>query len=272
MKFKKLATSMAIAASIVGASSAAQAAPVQLGFVLDRSGSIGSSNWTTIVNGLANAINTLVPLGGSYDVSVVSFASTASIDINSYLVTDAASRTTLAGLIQSIAFSGGGTAFGPAFNAMQTALTDAVGTGYGAGAATTAATADASYINFATDGVQADVAAGKVARDALITAGIDNISIEGIGGGVDANDLKTNYCYPGPCDATSPYGFPTYGFYIGVADAAGYAAAIGNKIQVVTGQVPEPGSLALLGLGLAGLAAVSRRRNGSTKRQALAAA
>jgi von Willebrand factor type A domain/PEP-CTERM motif len=234
------------------------AAPIQLGFILDRSGSIGSGNWTTIVNGLSNAVNTLLPTNSSYEVSVVSFASTASIDVNSFLVTDAASRTALAALIAGISFSGGGTNFAPAFNLMTTALTDAVGMN---GGGTTAANSAASYVNFATDGVQGDAAAGLVARNALIAAGIDNISIEGIGSGVDANDLRTNYCFPGPCDDTAPYNFPAQGFYIGVADAAAYAAAIGNKIQVVTGQVPEPGSVALLGLALSAMVLVKRRRS-----------
>ena len=73
--------------------------------------------------------------------------------------------------------------------------------------------------------------AGIDARDSLINnGGVDNISIEGIGS-VDAANLQDNYCYPIPCDTTSPYNFPTNGFYIGVADAAGYAAAIEEKLE-----------------------------------------
>jgi len=229
------------------ASAPASADVIQLGFILDRSGSIGAGNWTTIVNGLSNAVNTLVPADGSYEISVVTFSTTASIDVNHVLINNAATRTAVANAIAAIPFSGGGTLFGPAFTSMGAAL------------AGSTQTIDFSYVNFATDGVETDAAAGVAARNALIAAGIDNISIEAIGAGVDAAGLQGSYCYPGPCDTTSPYNFPTQGFYIGVADAAGYAAAIGNKIQIVTNQVPEPATLALTGLALA-LVGFSRRR------------
>ena len=254
-KIKALAAASLIALGI-GSSTGANAAVIQLGFILDESGSIGAGNWNTIRTGLANAVS-LIPVGGpdTYEVSVVKFSTNATASISNFLITDATQRGILSAQIAALSFAGGTTNYAAAFSTMTSVLQNSI-----AGAAF-------SYVNFATDGVQVAGSGqtlaqvqGYTQRDAMITAGIDNISIEGIGTNIDATDLQTRFCYPQPCDTTSPYNFPTQGFYIGVADAAGYAAAIGNKIRVVTGQpIPEPGTLVLLGLGALGLGLVRRR-------------
>ena len=248
-RFRSLAAAAGVALAL-GAAAPAQANVIQLGFILDRSGSIGSGNWTTITSGLANAINSLIPIDSTYEISVVSFASGSSTDVNHVLVDSAAARTGVASAITGIAFTGGSTNMTAGFTAMTAALTSSPLTNLSGQA----------YVNLATDGVADNDGTTVTARNAMTAAGIDNISIEAIGSGVDAAFLQNSLCFPGPCDTSSPFNFPSQGFYISVANAAGYAAAIGNKIQVVTGQVPEPGTMLLMGAGLLGFGFARRRK------------
>lgn len=242
----KLARAGVLAAS-VGFMAPTSAGVIQLGFIIDSSGSIGSTDFGVITSGLASAVESNIPVGGddTYEVSVVSFDTGASAEVQNVMVTDAAARSDLATQINSIQYTGGGTNFTAAFNAMTTVLGNTIGT------------ADASYVNFSTDGQASDA---STAFQAMIASGVDNVSVEGIGSNVEAAVLQNLYCYPGPCDTTTPYNFPTQGFYIGVADAQGYADVIGEKIGVVTGTVPIPATLALFGLGLVGFAGLRGRK------------
>ena len=257
-QIRKLALG-AISACVVAMSPmTATAGTIQLGFILDGSGSISAGDWTTITSGLASAIN-LIPFGGAdtYEVSVVQFSTAASSygAATRILITDATSRSNLSTFIGGLGQLGGSTNYQAGFATMQSILAPTIGA------------AEASYVNFATDGEANTCTSGTVAtcgvnaRNALIAAGVDNISIEGIGVSTTAaNTLKSSYCHPGPCDDTAPFNFPTQGFYIGVANAAQYATAIQNKVRIVTNQTPEPGTIALAGLALAGLGMARRRK------------
>lgn len=258
-RLKKLAAAGAVGSALLVSSISAQAGTIQLGFILDRSGSIGNADWTTIVNGLSSAIG-LIPVGGAdtYEVSVVTFSTSANANVSNFLVSSAAARSSLQTTIAGLAALGssGVTDYTLAFQKMDQVLRN------------TSATASATYVNFATDGDANPIANNGVAvRNSMVqaTAGgyVDNISIEAIGGSISAAGqtlLKDQICYPQPCDTTQPYNFPTQGFYIAVATAQQYADAIQNKIRTVTNQTPEPATLALVGLALAGAGMAKRRK------------
>ncbi len=252
----------AISACVVAVTPmSAHALNIQLGFALDESGSIDAGEWAIIRTGLSSAINLIPTSGGTdnYYLSVVTFDDNSNTRIANTLVT-AANRAGLASIVANMTQGQGFTNYDAGLQGVNAAMGDSL-------------QYDFSYVNFATDGVPnrcvatgstsqstaAAQACAVTARNALITSGIDNISIEGIGiDTASATFLQQSICYPQSCDLSSPYNFPTQGFYIGVQNATEYAAAIRNKVLTVTGQIPEPGTIALAGLALVGLG-LSRR-------------
>jgi hypothetical protein len=247
-----LFSAAAILAVAVGAPNLAKADLFQVGFLLDSSGSITASGWSTITSGLASALPLFVApsVTDTYELSVMSFSSTTQTIVSPTVIT-AGNLAALQAAIVAAPFLNANTNFNLAFTNM-TALMNPGASG-----------ALASFLNFSTDGVPNEgggEAGGVTARNAAIAAGIDNISIEGIGSGVNAAYLTGSICYPTPCTTLAGNYFPTHGFYVPVASTADYAAAVEAKVRVITGQVPEPASLAVLGSALLGFGVIRLRR------------
>ncbi|MFK5981000.1 MAG: VWA domain-containing protein [Rhizobiaceae bacterium] len=264
IKFRRLILSAAMmivmSVASLGGTLNVQAKTIDLGFLLDRSGSIGNANYTTAKNALAAAL-AQIPVQGAtadtYRVSVVSFSSSITTVVAPTIVT-VASIGGIQTAITGDAYSGGSTNMNGAIDAMVAAFAGAGGLG------------DLSLMNMTTDGqpccgASSTNATTIAARDAAVIAGWDGLSVEAIGGGVDIAFLKT-LVFPGtPAGTVDVNNIPNpavAGFVLAVTNFDQYGAAISAKVQAIvdTQAIPVPAALPLFGTGLALMGFLGWRR------------
>jgi hypothetical protein len=262
--FGRLTAGVAVAfAASATVSLPVRAGTYQVGFLIDESASISTEDWTLMMGGLSSAIGQFVGQPNAYELTVTLFSTDARTIINKQIVTSA-SLPALRATLQSAAQAAGETNLYQGFVDITQAMNPTGGTYSG------------SYINLATDGEPNLPTPGSnpllqaiSARDEAIEAGIDNISIEGIGDLAGDIFLTDAICYPQTCDTVPPpTGFPGTGFFLPEADGSAYAQAISAEIGSIidstshtsSTDVPEPRSILVFGSGIIGVGLFVHRR------------
>jgi hypothetical protein len=210
---------------------------LKLALVMDGSGSISGSEWSLQLNGYANAIKdpNVVPQDGSVAIGVVQFSSSAAISVPMSIISSQTDADNFAANILGISKSGGMTNIGGGIYTGATMLNSFSPIGGGI----------RQVIDVSTDGYHnTGTSPSTAAPDVVNNQNIDAVNALGIG----VPPPSWNYPIPGS-------------FSMSVANYNDFENAIKIKIKrEVTGVIPEPASLLLLGSGLIGLAGVGIRK------------
>src|SRR5262245_24480239 len=101
----------------------AAAGPIQIGILVDGSGSIGSSNFTAMTSGLQNALLSQIPTNSSVEVTVVQFSTGTSVIVSPTLINNAATLTTVATAVGTMPFPAGVTNLSAGITALTAQMT-----------------------------------------------------------------------------------------------------------------------------------------------------
>jgi hypothetical protein len=251
-------------AAVAGTSS--HAAVIDIGLIMDESGSVGSTNYQKAMDSLAAALTAAIPTSGAnqYRIGVVSFGASAATVVAPTVINNAADLGAVTALIIAEGASGYGDPSGITNTTNFNAGFDRLVADFNAAGGTN----DTAIVNMMTDGQQNGPAANTAG---LKAAGWDALSFEAIGSGVNSTSLCAlaygsggdgcTYQGSDPTQIGNPITDP---FVIGLTDFdAVYQAAVTAKLQkivIITNPIPVPASLPLIASGLALFGFLGRRR------------
>ncbi|MEO3413665.1 vWA domain-containing protein [Roseovarius sp. CAU 1744] len=266
MKTTKLRVALVAALGLAFGSTSANAAIIDLGFSLDTSGSIGTTNFNLTRDALATALDQIPTSGANqYRVAITKFSNASNTIVAPTIVT-AANIAGIKATLQATTHLGGGTCTSCAITGLYNLFNNDGGLG-----ATT-------LLNITTDGFPNSQTNAEAAATTAVANGVDGISFEAVGSGITSASALANMAKIAKPDVgvvvndiNNIPNATTTGFVIKVVDFNDYEAAIKAKIGRVVddtgggdpnGVIPLPAGLPLLltGFGAFGVMRLRKRK------------